>query len=547
MPVLRGEIVVCRIAYLAVERHYRDLQDGHKRGLCFSPDHAWHVIRYIESFFVHVKGPQAGQPILLDPWQKFWTAVLYGWRKQGGLRRFTRAYEEVPRKNGKSTWKAPQASYLYAMDGEQGAEVYCVATTRAQAMTVFSVALANYKRWVKRSPRLARTFAIFGGMNQERITSGASIFTALAANAENLDGLNASAVMYDELHAEKDVSLWNVMESGFGARPQPLLSAITTAGYVLDGICTQIRGYLVSVLEGKRKDDSFFGYVYTLDEGDDPFDPRSWHKANPGLGKSKVVGYMEDQARKAKALPSAKANFLTKDLNCWVNDAEGWFDLAMWDKGGKKFCADLLKGRECYGGLDLASTRDLTAFALVFPPGDEGGLWYLLVWTWCPAAKIAAQADDAANYADWAREGWLTETPGDVTDYAPIRDAIVQACADYDVREIGFDRWNGQQLSNELLDASVPMVEVAQNTGGMYPGSKKLEELVYSKRLRHGGNPVLRYAAGNVSLLFDSNDNFRPDKKRSKPNGRIDPVVAAVIALSRAVVHVEDSTEIIVL
>lgn len=545
--MLRGEIVVCRIAYLAVERHYRDLQDGHKRGLWFSPDHAWHVIRYIEGFFVHVKGPQAGQPILLDPWQKFWTAVLYGWRKQDGLRRFTRAYEEVPRKNGKSTWKAPQASYLYSMDGEQGAEVYCVATTRAQAMTVFSVALANYKRWAKRSSRIAKTFNIFGGMNQERITAGASIFTALAANAENLDGLNASAVMYDELHAEKDVSLWNVMESGFGARPQPLLSAITTAGYVLDGICTQIRGYLVSVLEGKRKDDSFFGYVYTLDEGDDPFDPRSWQKANPGLGKSKVVGYMEDQARKAKALPSAKANFLTKDLNCWVNDAEGWFDLAMWDKGGKKFCADLLKGRECYGGLDLASTRDLTAFALVFPPGEEGGLWYLLVWTWCPAAKIAAQADDAANYADWVREGWLTETPGDVTDYAPIRDTLIQACADYDVREIGFDRWNGQQLSNDLLDAGVPMVEVAQNTGGMYPGSKKLEEIVYSKRLRHGGNPVLRYAAGNVSLLFDSNDNFRPDKKRSKPNGRIDPVVASVIALSRAVVHVEDSTEIIVL
>jgi phage terminase large subunit-like protein len=543
VPVLRGEIEVCRLAYLAVERHYRDLQEGHKRGLVFSPYHAWHVVRYIETFFVHVKGPLAGQRILLDPWQKFWTALLYGWRKADGTRRFTRAYEEVPRKNGKSTWKAPQGAYLYMMDGEQGAEVYCVATTRKQAMTVFSVAFENIKRWAKRSAGIRRSFGIFNGLNQERVTSGASIFTALAANAENLDGLNASAVIYDELHAEEHVELWNVMESGFGARPQPLLSAITTAGYILDGICTQIRGYLVSVLEGTRKDDSFFGYIYTIDEGDDPFDKRSWHKANPGLGMSKMVSYMEDQARKARALPSAKANFLTKDLNCWVNDAEGWFDLAVWDKGAKKFCADLLKGRECYGGLDLASTRDLTAFALVFPPAEEGGQWYLLVQTWCPSAKIAAQADDAADYAAWSRAGWLTETPGDVTDYAPIRQAVIDACAMYDVREIGFDRWNGQQLSNELMEAGVPLVEVPQNTGGMYPGSKALEALVYSKRLRHGGNPVLRYAAGNVSLLYDSNDNFRPDKKRSKPNGRIDPIVATVIALSRATVHHEESID----
>ncbi len=545
--MLRGEIEVCRLTWLAVERHYRDLQDGHKRGLWFSPDHAWHVIRYIETFFVHVKGPLAGMPILLDPWQKFWTAVLYGWRRADGRRRFTRAYEEVPRKNGKSTWKAPQAAYLYVMDGEPGAEVYCVATTRAQAMTVFSVAMTNFKRWVKRSAGLARTFTVFSGLNQERITAGASVFAALAANAENLDGLNPHAVMYDELHAEKDVSLWNVMESGFGARPQPLLSGITTAGYILDGICTQIRGYLVSVLEGKRQDDDFFGYVYTIDEGDDPFSERAWRKANPGLGLSKMLSYMEGQARKAKVLPSAKANFLTKDLNCWVNDAEGWFDLQVWDKGGKKFCAELLKGRECYGGLDLASTRDLTAFTLAFPPAEEGGQWYLLVWTWCPSAKVAAQADDAAAYSDWVRQGWLTETSGDVTDYAPIREQVVQACAQYDVREVGFDRWQAQQLCNDLMEAGVPMVEVPQNTGGMYPGSKKLEELVYSKRLRHGGNPVLRYAAGNVSLLYDSNDNFRPDKKRSKPNGRIDPIVATVIALSRATVHVEETSEIIVL
>lgn len=541
MPVLRGEVVVGKYIRLAVERHYRDLQDGHKRGLVFSPDHGWHVIRYIEKFFRHIKGPLAGQQMLLDPWQKFWTAVLFGWRKDNGLRRFTRAYEEVARKNGKSTWKGPQGAYLFMMDGEAGAEVYAVASTREQAMTVFKPAFQNIKRWAKESPRVGRSLRIFEGLNQERVEAGASVFKPIASNSDAQDGFNPSAVLYDELHAQKSREQWDVLESGFGARLQPLLSAITTAGYILDGICTEVRGYLISVLEGKREDDSFFGYIYTLDKGDDPHRESNWIKANPGLGQSKTFEYMRDQSRKARALPSALVNFKTKDLNIWCNDAEGWFDIDIWKKGSPKFCKELLAGRECYGGLDLASTRDLTAFALVFPPAEAGGLWYALVWVWCPQAKVDVQKDDAAPYDRWAAEGWLTVTEGDVTDYAPVRETIIAACQTYDVKEVGFDKWNAQQLSNELMEADVPLVEVPQNTGGMYPGSKKLEELVYSRRLRHGGNPVLTWAAGNVALLYDSNDNFRPDKKRSKQNGRIDPIVATVMALSRAVDHVEDA------
>jgi len=540
VPVLRGEITVGRLVLLAVERHYGDLQEAHKRGLVFSPAHGWHVIQYIERYFVHIKGALAGKPILLDPWQKFWTAVLYGWRRADGRRRFTRAYEEVARKNGKSTWKGPQGAYLFMMDGEPGAEVYAVATTREQAMTVFKPAFENFKRWRKKSPGVARSFRIFEGMNQERIEAGASIFKPLASNAEAQDGFNPSAVMFDELHAQASREQWDVLESGFGARQQPLLSAITTAGFILDGICTEIRDYLISVLEGRREDDDMFGYVYTLDEGDDPFEERNWIKANPGLGQSKTIDYLRGMARKAKALPSALANFKTKDLNIWCNDAEGWFDLDVWDKGKKKFDPAMLLGRACYGGLDLASTRDLTALALVFPPDEQGGEWYVLVWIWAPRAKVDAQEDDAAPYARWEKEGWLTVTEGDVTDYRPVMDAIRQVCRDYEVKEIGFDRWNALQIINELIEEDIPLVEVPQNTGGMYPGSKKLEELVYSRRVRHNGNPVLRWAAGNVALLFDSNDNFRPDKKKSKKNGRIDPVVATVTALSRATVYVED-------
>ncbi|WP_235579330.1 terminase large subunit [Pseudorhodoferax sp. Leaf274] len=524
--------------YLAVQRHYQDLIDGPKRGLEFMPAQAWHVITYIEKFFVHTKGPLARTPILLDPWQKFWTAVLYGWLRAGtGLRRFSKAYEEVARKNGKSTWKAPQGAYLFSMDGEVGAEVYAMATTRAQAMTVFKPALSNFQRWARVSPGIARSFRIFAGLNQERIemTDG-SVFEPLPSNAENQDGRNPSAVLYDELHAAKSRDQWDVMESGFGARAQPLLSAITTAGFILDGICTEVRGYLQSVLEGKRQDDSFFGYVYTIDEGDDPFDERVWIKANPGLGKSKTVEYMRGVARKAAALPGAKVNFLTKDLNVWCNTANGWFDMQVWDQGGKPFDWRLLRGRRCFGGLDLASTRDLTAYVLVFPPDDLGGTWHVLAFFWCPQAKVDLQEhDDAAPYKRWVEEGWLVATPGDVTDYGPVREKVRWSMQEFDVAEIGFDRWNAQQLCNELMEDGVPLVEIPQNTGGMYPGSKALEELVYGRRMAHGGNPVLRYCAMSVALLFDTNGNYRPDKKKSQQAGRIDGVVAKVMALSRAV------------
>lgn len=540
LPVLRGQIVVGRLVYLAVLRHYEDLEVGHLRGLKFVPEHGWHVIQYIERFFVHSKGPLAGQPLKLDPWQKFWTAVLFGWRwADTGLRRFTRAYEEVARKNGKSTWKGPQGAYLWMMDGEIGAEVYAVATTRAQAMTVFKPAFDNIKRWCRRSPGAQRSFKVYEGLNQEKVTMDTSVFAPIPANADNLDGLNPSAIMFDELHAQKSRDVWDVMESALGARSQPLMSAITTAGFILDGICMEVRNYLISVLEGSREDDSFFGYVYTLDADDDPLDERVWVKSNPGLGLSKTLNYMRTQARKAAALPSALANFKTKDLNIWCNSAEGWFDIAVWDKGGrKKFTPDMLKGRRCFGGLDLASTRDLTALSLVFPPESDDEPWIVLVWHWCPQSKIDAQeADDAAPYKRWASDGWLSATDGNVTDYKPVKEKILEVMREFDLVELGFDRWNAQQLANELIDLDVPLVEVPQNTGGMYPGSKRLEELVYSQRIQHGGNPVLRYCAQNVALLFDSNGNFRPDKKRSKLNGRIDGIVATVMAMSRAVVN----------
>lgn len=541
LPVLRGEIITGKLVYLAVERHYKDLKHGHKRGLEFSPGHAWDVINFIQKNFVHIKGPLARQPILLDPWQLFWTAVLYGWLKANGLRRFSRGYEEVARKNGKSTWKGPQGAYLFMMDREIGAEVYAVATTREQAMSVYKPAFDNFKRWARRSPGVKRSFSIHEGKNQEQISFESSVFKPLPANADSLDGLNPHAILFDELHAQKSSDVWDVMESALGARTQPLLSAITTAGFILDGICTDLRSYLINILTGTSEDDSFFGYVYTLDADDNPLDPEVWIKANPGLDKSKSRDYMHTMAKKAAALPSALANFKTKDLNIWCNTSDGWFDISVWDKGKKSIDIMALRGRKCFAGMDLAATRDLTSLSLVFPPYAVNDEWIVLNWNFCPQAKVDEHSkDDAAPYAKWAKTGALTVTEGDVTDYTPMRNKIKEVRQLYDVAELGFDKWNATHLVNEIAEDNpdLVLVEVPQNTGGMHPGSKLLEELVYGKRWRHGGNPVLRWAAGNVALLFDSNGNFRPDKKRSNDNGRIDPIVATVMALSRASVHV---------
>lgn len=541
LPVLQGKILVGCYAFMAVARHYVDLLEGPARGLEFSPGHAWHIIDFIQDRFQHISGPFARTPILLDPWQLFWTAVLYGWlRAETGLRRFNVGYEEVARKNGKSTWKGPQAAYMFMMDGEVGAEVYTIATTRDQALAVFKPALINFKRWARESPGIAKHFKIHDGKNQEQITCDGSELKPLPANAESLDGKNPHATFVDELHAHKTPEVWEVMESARGARSQPLQSAITTAGFILDGVCMDVRMYLISILEGVRQDDSFFGYIYTLDAGDDPLDERNWIKANPGLGRSKTWEYMRSMARKAAALPSAMANFKTKDLNIWCNSADGWIDIEVWDKGGAKFDPEMLRGRRCYGGMDLSSTQDLTAFSLIFPPLDDEGDWYVLVWTYCPRTKVEMQSrDDATPYSKWEQMGCLTVTEGDVVDYRPMKAKILWAKQEFDLVELAYDKWNATHLVNELADEDVPLVELPQDTGGMYPGSKLIELLVYGKRFRHGGNAALRSAAVNTALLFDSNGNFRPDKKRSRQKGRIDPMVATVMAASRAAVHTE--------
>ena len=350
LPVLRGEIRVCKLTMLAVERHYKDLQTAHKRGFVFSAAAARRPIDYVQTFFCHIKGPKAKQPLLLEPFQKFWTAVIFGWLEADtGLRRFRTAYEELARKNGKSTWWGPLGAYLLTMEKEHGGEVYTVATTRDQALSVFNPAFDNIKRWRRQSGAMAKLFRVWDGKNQEavRFEPLNAWYRPLPANAESLDGLNPSAALLDELHAHKDRAVWDVMSSALGARAQALLNAITTSGFNTEGVYVDVRNYAARVLMGEIKDDRFFAVIYTLDPEDDLFDERNWIKANPGLGTVKSLAYMQGEAAKAKSMRSALASFKAKELCVLTGAAFRWLDIAVWDSRGnkKKFDPATLRGR----------------------------------------------------------------------------------------------------------------------------------------------------------------------------------------------------------
>lgn len=532
--MLEGRIVVCEATYLAVWRHYDDLQKAPKRGLNFSPAHARHCIEFFPQFLVHIEGPLGSQPFHLDGWQMFFTALLVGWRNADGTRRFRTGYIEVARKNGKSTWMAGLGLYFTRFDREPGANVHSVATKQEQALEIFDPA----SLMVKRSRMLSAVLRVFD--SRKRITSvdGSCIFSPLSSDANTLDGLNPSIVLVDELHAHKTRQVWDVMRSAMGARRHPLMLAVTTAGFIPYGICTEQRAYLLRILKGEVEDDTYFGVIFTLDEGDDWRKEENWGKANPSLGTAKSLAYLRSEAKAAAEVPSQLNNFLTKELNVWCNQAEAWFDIVVWDKGKKPFDPASLAGRECYGGIDLASTTDLAAFVLVFPPVEGDPTWYVLPWIFCPAENIELRARrDKVLYPSWVQSGHLIATPGNVTDYEAIRQTIHLAREKYDIREIGFDSWNATHLTNQLQEDGLLMVKMMQNFGNLSAPSKRLEELVFSGKIRHGGHPVLRWCAGNVTLLRDSNGNYRPDKGKSTE--RIDPIVATIMAIGRAIAYID--------
>jgi phage terminase large subunit-like protein len=501
---------------------------GAARGVRFDPTTARHAIEFF-GFLRHSKGEWAGQTFALAPWQAFVVGCLFGWQRADGLRRFRTAYCAVPRKNGKSTLSAGIGLYLLVADGEHGAEIYSAATSRDQARIVFDEA----KRMVGSSPALKRRVGIL--INNLHVAATASRFMPLSSDSSTMDGLNVHGAIIDELHAHRTRNVVDVLETATGARRQPLLFEITTAGYDRHSICYEHQDYSIKVLEHTVLDDSWFAFIAAADDNDDWTDPQVWRKANPNFGLSVREDDLARKAEKAIALPGAQNAFRRMHLNQWTEQAERWIDMAAWDASAGSVDLERLRGRPCFGGLDLSTTTDVTALAWVFPPDHDDDLWRVLSRYFVPEEHLRKRAErDRVPYDLWSRQGYIEATPGNVVDYGAIEQRILADSALFQIREIAYDPWNATHIALRLQDEGAKMIEFRQGFRSMAAPTRELEKLIVSRTLAHGGNPVTRWMASNVAVSQDPAGNLKPAKDKSTE--RIDGIVALIMAIGRAMV-----------
>lgn len=529
--VLSGAQPACDWVKRACERQAADLKRTDWQWV-FDADRAARPCAFI-SGLPHLKGKwaRAGKLIELEPWQCSILTTVFGWvHRESGARRFRRVYIEVPRKNGKSAMSSGLLLHMLAADGEAGAEVYSAATTKDQARITFDDA----KRMAERTPAMCRALGVRVFEHHLAVPDVASVLKPLSAEGSTLDGLNIHAAVVDELHAHRTRSVYDVLDSGTGSRDQPLIWMITTAGSDRAGVCYEQRTHVTKILKGAADDETFFGIIYTVDDGDSWDDPATWAKANPNFGVSVLAEDLEAAARKAASMPSALGGFLTKRLNVWVNADSAWMDMRAWDA-----CADpeLREAdwvhAECFGGLDLASKVDIAAYVRLYRRGNEYavfGSYYL--------PERAVESGQNSQYDGWRRRGLLTVTDGEVTDYDRIEDDIVSSCEAGNVAAVGFDPAQATQLVGHLLAKQLPMVEIRPTVLNFSEPMKELEAMVLQKRIRHNGDPVLTWMVSNVVCHRDAKDNIYPRKERQE--NKIDGVVALITALNRALAPTED-------
>ncbi|MEU7149203.1 terminase TerL endonuclease subunit [Streptomyces sp. NPDC045456] len=492
--------------------------------------------RAIESF-KHTKGRWGGTPLKLAGWQFLWViAPVFGWLwhdpELGCPVRVVRAvWIEVPRKNGKSTLSSGIGLALLLADRETGAEVYAAAGSLEQAKRVFDDA-----------KRMAQTSAAVKGRAEVltsviRVPRTGGVFRALSRIAETAHGLNVSGAVIDEVHVHKSRDLIDAIETGTGARDQPLIVFITTADDAQEGsIYDEKHSYTRKVAEGVVEDPAHYGVIWAADESDDPFDETTWRKANPGLGTSPTLAYLRREANKAKATPSYFPTFLRLSLNIREKASTRWIDVRRWDAVAGMVDAGALKGRRAWGGLDLSAVSDLSAWVLAVESKQPGVEVELVPRFWLPSERLEdLQRHLQVPLAQWVREGFLELTEGDAVDYGTIERRVLEDCKTFDVQWIGYDRmFAGQLVQNVDRDTKrgVKVTPISQTFLGLSPACKELDRLLLEDAVRHGGHPVLRWMAGCVETIADGNDNYRPTKPdRKKSQARIDGVAATVMAL----------------
>lgn len=496
------------------------------------------VDRVIESMRLmrHTQGKWAGRPLEPDPWQvAYIIAPVYGWKRpdgHGGYLRIIRTqYVELPRKNGKTTLAGGQAMYLTAADGEEGGQVLAAAAGKDQAGYCFRPVRAI----AEKSPGLTQHVQVYAGKIIHKRTG--SYFAVASSVADLLHGANIHGAIIDELHIHKTRDLVDALETGTGARDQPMIVLVTTADDGKPGtIYAEKRSYVERLSRRVITDPTFYGVIFAADETDDPHVEATWRKANPGYGISPTKAFLESESRKARQSPANLSRFLRLHLGLRTKQETKFITLPVWDRNAGMVDERALAGRSCYGGLDLASTSDLCAFGLLFP--DELDGFDVIVRLWAPEGAMQALNNRTARQADvWRREGFLTVTPGDVADYDYIREQINRDREHYVVTDIGYDAWNSSQLVNDLVGDGATMTPIRQGFVSLSAPTKAiahklLEGTAKTPKFRHGGNPALRWQVDNLAVAVDPAGNVKPDKAHS--GDKIDGFVSLVIAMARA-------------
>lgn len=493
------------------------------------------AVRFIENL-KHTKGKWAEKPFWLFPWQEQVIRDIFGIVDERGKRQFRTAFVEIGKKNGKSELAAAVALYLLYADGEPSAEVYGAAADRQQASIVFDVA----KQMVEMTPALLKRSKIMGATKRIVNYSNAGFYQVLSAEVATKHGLNVSGLVFDELHAQPNRKLYDVLTKGSGdAREQPLYFLITTAGTDRESICYELHQKAKDILAGRKIDPSFYPVVYGLDDEDDWNDEKNWYKANPSLGQTITIERVRDMYREALDNPAEENVFKQLRLNMWVSSLTRFIPEYIYDLGKDPIDLRSLEGRDCYGGLDLSSTGDITAFVLMFPPRDENEKYILLPFFWVPEDTIPIRVRRASvPYDVWHQQGYLLATEGNVIHYGFIEQFIHDLGEKYHILEIAFDRWGATQMTQDLEGMGFTVVPFGQGYASMSPPTKEFYKLLMEGRIQHGGNPVMRWMAGNVVVDTDPAGNIKCTKARSPE--KIDGIVAAIMALDRCIRHEGD-------
>jgi phage terminase large subunit-like protein len=503
---------------------WRDATDD----LRFDRDKALAACRFFWDRLSHHQGRLALQCFALLPWEVAIIGNLFGWFRADGTRRYREAYISVARKNGKTTLGAGMVVYSFFADAEPGAQCYSCAAEREQAAMAFNVA----RTMIAREPSLNAGVKMYQRavvLKDDPLSS----YRPISAQAHSKHGYNPHFVLSDELHAQKSRELIDVLKTGMGARRQPLIVHITTAGWDRSSICWEIYGYAKRVMECPGLDPYFLPVIYEVGEDDNWEDESNWIKANPCLDVTISTDFLRAEYQKAKELPAYENTFRNLYLNQWVGQSKRWLPMDAWDECSTEPDMESLKGRECFAGLDLAATTDTTALVVVFPSDD--GYFDILPFFWLPAENMRArERRDRAPYELWVRQGYLETVPGNVMEYGPVAERILQIARQYKLASLGFDPVYANALIQDLQARGIRQeVFVAMRQGWvtLSAPSAELQRLVQSRKLRHGGHPLLRHQANNIAAEVDSAGNIKLHKGRS--TGRVDGIFALIMALGR--------------